>query len=40
MHISDSDSVEIEYTVWNADTDEELDDQTAIEKYIEGISSL
>ena len=22
------------------DTDEELDDQTAIEKYIEGISSL
>jgi hypothetical protein len=28
VHISDGDTVEVQYTVWNADTDEELDSGT------------
>ena len=40
VHISDSDSVEIEYTVWNADTDEELDSGTWIESAGEPMWSI
>jgi len=40
VHISDSDSVEVEYTVWNYDTGEELDSGTWIESAGEPMWSI